>query len=222
MSAHQRLEAATDLSKLLPISDDIIVACLRERVMTDTIYTNIGASGLIALNPHKYISSNADSILQKYAAEYRNFSELFPHISFRLPIMPTITCEGQHRTSPLYLRQYPLTQRNVTLDSLHLLFRGRKIRKLSSGNQVAPRTWHQQSREKRFKISYSSVLNSLPQSSSWKCFNLNASRFGKYTELQFSDRDKLTGVLRAKPCCCYPFWRTKISHLLLPHRRCIA
>ena len=84
MSVHQRLEAATDLSKLSPISDDIIVACLRERFMTDTIYTSIGASGLVAVNPHKYISSNADSILQKYAAEFRNSSEhkelLPPHI----------------------------------------------------------------------------------------------------------------------------------------------
>jgi chitin synthase len=84
MSVHQRLEAATDLSKLSPISDDIIVACLRERFMTDTIYTSIGASGLVAVNPHKYISSNADAILQKYAAEYRNSTEhkelLPPHI----------------------------------------------------------------------------------------------------------------------------------------------
>jgi chitin synthase len=52
--------------------------------MADTIYTNIGASGLVALNPHKYISSNADPILQKYAAQYRDSSEqkepLPPHI----------------------------------------------------------------------------------------------------------------------------------------------
>ena len=84
MSAHQRLEAATDLSKLSPISDDIIVACIRERFMTDTIYTSIGPSGLVVLNPHKYISSNADSVLQKYAAEYRDSSghkePLPPHI----------------------------------------------------------------------------------------------------------------------------------------------
>lgn len=84
MSAHQRLEAATDLSQLSSISDDIIVACLRERFMTDTIYTNIGTSSLVALNPHKYVSSNADSILHKYAAEYRDSSDhqerLPPHI----------------------------------------------------------------------------------------------------------------------------------------------
>lgn len=84
MSAHQRLEAATDLAHLSQISDDIVVACLRERFMTDTIYTSVGTSGLIALNPHKYVSSNADSVLHKYAAEYRDSSEhherLPPHI----------------------------------------------------------------------------------------------------------------------------------------------
>lgn len=84
MSAHQRMEAVTDLTNLSPVSDDIIVACLRERFMSDNIYTNIGSSALVALNPHKYVSSNADSILHKYAAEYRDTSEhkqpLPPHI----------------------------------------------------------------------------------------------------------------------------------------------
>lgn len=84
MSAHQRLEAVTDLSRLSQLSDDIIVACLRERFMSDHIYTNIGSSGLVALNPHKYVPSNADSVLHKYAAEYRDTSEhkesLPPHI----------------------------------------------------------------------------------------------------------------------------------------------
>jgi len=84
MNVHQRLEAATDLAKLSPVSDDILVACLRERFMADTIYTNIGTSAIVALNPHKYVASNADSILHKYAAEYRDSSDhserLPPHI----------------------------------------------------------------------------------------------------------------------------------------------
>jgi chitin synthase len=84
MSAHQRLEAFTNLAMLSQLSDDIIVACLRERFMSDHIYTNIGSSGLVALNPHKYVPSNADSILHKYATEYRDTSEhkesLPPHI----------------------------------------------------------------------------------------------------------------------------------------------
>lgn len=84
MSAHQRLEAVTDLSTLSPVSDDIIVSCLRERFMSDNIYTNIGSSGLVAVNPHKYVASNADSVMHKYAAEYRDTSPdkdlLPPHI----------------------------------------------------------------------------------------------------------------------------------------------
>lgn len=84
MSLQQRLEAVTDLASLSPISDDVIVTCLRERFMTDTIYTSVGSSALVAVNPHKYVPSNADSILQKYAADYRDTSEnktpLPPHI----------------------------------------------------------------------------------------------------------------------------------------------
>ena len=81
---HQRLENTTDLASLSPISDDIIIACLRERYTSENIYVNVGPSALVALNPHKYGPSNADSVLMKYAAEYRNTSSdkepLPPHI----------------------------------------------------------------------------------------------------------------------------------------------
>ena len=81
---HQRLENTTDLASLSPISDDIIIACLRERYTSENIYVNVGPSALVALNPHKYVPSNADSVLMKYAAEYRNTSPdkepLPPHI----------------------------------------------------------------------------------------------------------------------------------------------
>lgn len=81
---HQRLEAVTDLAKLPNVSDDVIVSCLRERFMSDIIYTNLGTSSLVAVNPHKYVPSNADSVMHKYAAEHRNTVEdkelLPPHI----------------------------------------------------------------------------------------------------------------------------------------------
>jgi chitin synthase len=84
LSLHQRLESITDLTTLSIISDDIIVSCIRERFMSDSIYTSIGTSGLVAVNPHKYVPTNADSVLQKYAAEYRDTREtlekLPPHI----------------------------------------------------------------------------------------------------------------------------------------------
>lgn len=80
----QRMEGMTDLAQLASLSDDSIVACLRERFMTDSIYTSIGTSGLVALNPHKYVNSSADSVMHKYAANYRDTSpdkeSLPPHI----------------------------------------------------------------------------------------------------------------------------------------------
>ena len=79
-----RLDSVSDLSQLSSISDDIIVSCIRERFMADTIYTNVGTSALVAVNPHKYVPSNSDAVLQKYAAEYRDTAHpkvpLPPHI----------------------------------------------------------------------------------------------------------------------------------------------
>jgi len=84
MSLQQRLEGVSDLASLSAISDDVIVTCLRERFMADNIYTSIGSSALVAVNPHKYVASNADSVLQKYAVAYRDTAEnktpLPPHI----------------------------------------------------------------------------------------------------------------------------------------------
>jgi chitin synthase len=72
---HQQLEAVTDLSALSPVSDDIIVSCIRERFMSDQIYTSVGTSALVAVNPHKYVPTNSDSVMHKYAAEYRDTSD---------------------------------------------------------------------------------------------------------------------------------------------------
>ena len=83
LTLQQRLELVNDLTKLSK-SDDDIVPCLRERFMTDVIYTSIGFSSLVVFNPHKYVDSNADSVLHNYAAEFRNITFnkelLLPHI----------------------------------------------------------------------------------------------------------------------------------------------
>ena len=81
---HDLQYAATHLASLSSIADDAIVTCLRERFMTDTIYTSIGSSVLVAVNPHKHATSHADLILQKYATDHRDTAEnktpLPPHI----------------------------------------------------------------------------------------------------------------------------------------------
>ena len=81
---HERFENTSDLATLNPVSDDVIVSCLRERYTKEIIYTSIGSSAIVALNPHQYVPSNGDQVLTKYAAEYRNTSPdkeyLPPHI----------------------------------------------------------------------------------------------------------------------------------------------
>ena len=84
MSKPRGLEHQNDLAKLPSISDDIILSCLRERFLADLIYTALGTSALVSVNPYKYVPSNGDAVLMKYAAEYRDTSEektfLAPHI----------------------------------------------------------------------------------------------------------------------------------------------
>ncbi|KJA23760.1 glycosyltransferase family 2 protein [Hypholoma sublateritium FD-334 SS-4] len=185
MSAHQRLEAVTDLAHLAQISDDIVVACLRERFMTDTIYTSVGTSGLIALNPHKYVSSNADSILHKYAAEYRDSSEhherLSPHI-FQM-------------ANDAYYHM-----RRTTQDQC-IVLSGETGSGKSENRRLAIKSLLELSVSNPGKKG-SKLASQLPASefvletfgNARTLFNPNASRFGKYTELQFSERGRLTGV----------------------------
>ncbi|KAF8147259.1 glycosyltransferase family 2 protein [Crassisporium funariophilum] len=173
MSAHQRLEAATDLSRLSPV------------FMTDTIYTGIGTAGLVALNPHKYVSSNADSILHKYASEYRDSSEhkerLPPHI-FQL-------------ANNAYYHM-----RRTTQDQC-LVFSGETGSGKSENRRLAIKTLLELSVSNPGKKG-SKLATQVPASefvletfgNARTLFNPNASRFGKYTELQFSDRGRLSGV----------------------------
>ena len=42
--------------------------------MSNNIYTNIGSSVIVAINinPHKYVPTNSDFAMHKYAADYRD------------------------------------------------------------------------------------------------------------------------------------------------------
>ncbi|KAJ6586612.1 glycosyltransferase family 2 protein [Mycena sp. CBHHK59/15] len=182
---HQRMEAVTDLATLSALSDDVIVSCLRERFMSDTIYTRIGSWGLVAVNPHKYVPTNADSVLHKYAADYRDTSDgkdqLPPHIfqiannayyhMKRTAQDQSIVFSGETASGKSENRRLAIK----TLLELSVSNPGKKGSKL--GSQVPASEF---------------VLESFGNART--LFNPNASRFGKYTELQFGDRGRLTGI----------------------------
>jgi chitin synthase len=68
----QRPDNQSDLSKLSTISDEIILSCHRERFLSDNVYTALGTSSIVTLNPYKYVNANADAVLLQYAGEYRD------------------------------------------------------------------------------------------------------------------------------------------------------
>ncbi|KAJ7473492.1 glycosyltransferase family 2 protein [Mycena latifolia] len=195
---HQRMEAVTDLATLSSLSDDAIVACLRERFMSDTIYTNIGSSGLVALNPHKYVSTSADSVMHKYATEYRDTSDdkepLPPHI-FQL-------------ANNAYYHMKRTTQ------DQSIIFTGETASGKSENRRLAIKTLLELSVSNPGKKG-SKLATQVPASefvlesfgNARTLFNPNASRFGKYTELQFSDRGRLQGIKTLD----YYLERTRVS-----------
>ncbi|TCD65299.1 hypothetical protein EIP91_002824 [Steccherinum ochraceum] len=180
-----RLEAVNDLATLSPISDDIIVSCLRERFMADTIYTNVGSSALVAVNPHKYVPSNSDSILHKYAAEYRDTTPT------RIPLPPHIF---QLANNAYY------HMRRTTQDQC-ILLTGETGSGKSENRRLAIKTILELSVSNPGKKG-SKLSTQIPAAefvleafgNARTLFNSNASRFGKYTELQFSDRGRICGV----------------------------
>ncbi|KAI0791459.1 glycosyltransferase family 2 protein [Irpex lacteus] len=169
MSRHRH-----DLATLPSVSDDIIVSCLRERFMADTIYTN--------MDP---LLSNSDAVLHKYAAEYRDTTPgkvlLPPHI-FQLAnnayyhmrrtsqdqciLLSGETGSGKSESRRLAIK---------TILDLSVSNPGKKGAKL--GQQLPAAEF---------------VLESFGNART--LFNSNASRFGKYTELQFTERGRLCGA----------------------------
>ncbi|KAI9572489.1 P-loop containing nucleoside triphosphate hydrolase protein [Boletus coccyginus] len=124
--------------------------------MADNTYTSIGSSALVAINPHKYVASNADSILQKYAASYRDMAEN----KDQSLIISGETGSGKSESRRLAIK---------TLLELSVSNPGKKGSKLASQVPAA-----------EFIIESFGNARTL--------FNPNVSRFGKYTELQFTDK----------------------------------
>ena len=203
MSLQQRLEGITDLASLSPVSDDVIVTCLRERFMTDTIYTSIGSSALVAVNPHKYVSSNADSILQKYAAEYRDTSEtkspLPPHI-FQLANNAYYHMRRTAQDQSIILTYATFSSQNISTD-VAFLCSGETGSGKSENRRLAIKTLLELSVSNPGKKG-SKLATQVPAAefviesfgNARTLFNPNASRFGKYTELQFTEKGRLCGI----------------------------
>ncbi|KZV99016.1 glycosyltransferase family 2 protein [Exidia glandulosa HHB12029] len=180
-----RFENTLDLSLLPSISDDAIITALRERFLSEQIYTAVGTFALVAVNPHKYVSSNSDAVLHQYASEYRETAENKtynpPHI-FQLA-----------NNAYYHMRR--------TGQDQSILFSGDTASGKSENRRLAIKSILELSVSNPGKKG-SKLATQLPAAefvlesfgNARTLFNSNASRFGKYTELQFTERGRLCGV----------------------------
>ncbi|KAG1847971.1 P-loop containing nucleoside triphosphate hydrolase protein [Suillus tomentosus] len=169
MSLHQRLEAASDISGLSCISEDLIVSCLRERFMSESVYTNIGTNSLVAVNRHKLSRHNGKQV--SISTSYFQLANNAYYHMKRTAQDQSILIGGETGSGKSENRRLAIK----TILELSVSNPGKKGSKLATQLPAA-----------EFVIESFGNARTL--------FNPNASRFGKYTELQFTDRGCLSGV----------------------------
>ena len=83
------------ISKLISLSSNSnndILTCLYEHFVWGTIHVTISSSALVIVNPHRYISSNANPVLQKYTTDYQSTANNNPPsfllVNVSSPILP--------------------------------------------------------------------------------------------------------------------------------------
>jgi chitin synthase len=140
--SHQQLGNTTDLSTLSPISNDIIVACIHECFLNNIIYTRVDSHGLVTINPHKYIHSNSDTVLMKYASEVHDTSgekvQMTPHI-FQLANNVYYHMRQMGQDQAIVMTSVLVSYTTIAYISLIFIIQWRnhlwKIGKLSTGHQ---------------------------------------------------------------------------------------
>ncbi|ORY08020.1 P-loop containing nucleoside triphosphate hydrolase protein [Basidiobolus meristosporus CBS 931.73] len=172
-----------DLSELPSPNVDDIVSLLKSRIQSGILYTGIGARTLVALNPPSSSERSHEALMNEYLAEYKDTSgqcdRLPPHI---FQVMTNAYLE----------------MRRTGYDQV-LLF---------SGETASGKSWNKgcaldmlnRIRESSKKESYilsqvmnaNFILNAFGNAST--IHNPNASRFGNYTEIQFSEKGRVIGA----------------------------
>jgi myosin heavy subunit len=60
--------------------DEVLANHLRDRYAKDIIYTRIGESVLVSVNPNKTLECNSQSSMKKYKTAVKNGTERSPHV----------------------------------------------------------------------------------------------------------------------------------------------
>ncbi|KAI7863303.1 chitin synthase-domain-containing protein [Spinellus fusiger] len=195
----------TDLTDIERPSEEAIVTTIRARFLQDKIYTRIRHSILLAVNPYKDIRSSIQDASANYLLEYKdteNRERLDPHLF-------------QHVNQAYFHMRRTGKDQSVVFSGLcgsgkselcqwalyHLVT-------LSSGHKRK-----QQSRiQELIQMAYG-VLEAFGHAKT--VGNGNASRFGKYLELQFNERGRMTGAKFLD----YMLEKSRVTHFLSDDER---
>lgn len=71
-------KTSNDADDLATLTDDNLSACLRNRYDTSRIYTLLGSSRLVAVNPYKHVPVNDDNVGLEYVAAYKDLQQQQP------------------------------------------------------------------------------------------------------------------------------------------------
>ncbi|OCH90496.1 glycosyltransferase family 2 protein [Obba rivulosa] len=153
--------------------------------MSDNIYTNIGTSAVVAVNPHKYVTSNSDAVMHKYAAEYRDTAPEKEHLPPHIFQLANNAYYHMRRTSQDQSILLSGETGSGKSENRRLAIKSILELSVSSPGKKGAKLAHQ-------VPAAEFVLETFGNSRT--LFNPNASHFGKYTELQFTDRGRLCGI----------------------------
>ncbi|CAG8672634.1 21629_t:CDS:2, partial [Dentiscutata erythropus] len=175
--------SSEDLCNIQNISQDSVTATIRDRYQHDLIYTRLNASALVAVNPHKKLDIFNESTVQDYVADYKDTS------SQSTPLPPHAFQIASH--AYLHMRRTGQDQ-SIILNGESGSGKS-ETRKLLVKQLTALSAHHKKASRVQTQVPYSEfILDSFGNAKTIS--NNNASRFGKYTELQFNERGKLIGA----------------------------
>lgn len=173
----------TDLSKLESSSEEDLTTVLKSRYEQDYIYTRIGDQVLVSVNPNKSLSLCSDAHSLDCVAEYKDISgqnagQLSPHI-FQL------------------VNQTYLHMRRTGVDQSIIVSGDSGSGKTDAHNLALRHLVALSSHKKPSKVQTQllhsqTILEAFGNAKTLQ--NHNASRFGRYTEVQFSERGRVMGA----------------------------
>lgn len=180
-------EQVSVLTQLQSLSNDAIFATLRDRFFSSLPYTSLSDSVLVSVNPFSASGNrNSDDTLREYTKQYREVNKatrgatLPPHI-FQLACKAYFFMQRTGQDQSIVLSGETSSGksevRRLALRALINL----------SGSAPGKKGWKLASQIPSGEY----LLESFGNASTLE--NTNASRYGKYTELQFNDTGRLVG-----------------------------